>query len=161
VEPARVSSPQVDLTRERHIPIFHARATECVHGGGSCSRLRLSLQADARCFLQMFGLVQHFTELTTGKHEWTEVGNKSVSSRAEPKLSLCLCQHGGQGRTGRGACHQVVLADFNLPSYSPLLQGIYITVHSTPADESTVISKVDAFEKNLFASDKTAATASN
>jgi len=56
---------------------------------------------------------------------------------------------------------EVVLADFNLPSYSPLLQGIYITVHSTPADESTVISKVDAFEKNLFASDKTAATASN
>ena len=54
-----------------------------------------------------------------------------------------------------------MLADFNVPSYSPLLQGIYITVHSTPADESTVISKVDAFEKNLFASDKTAATASN
>jgi len=65
------------------MPVFHARATECVHGGGSCSRLRLSLQADARCFLQMFGLVQHFTELTTGKHEWTEVGNKSVSSRTE------------------------------------------------------------------------------
>ena len=43
----------------------------------------------------------------------------------------------------------------------PLLQGIFITVHSTPYDESKVISKVDAFEKNLFGSDKAAATASD
>ena len=63
----------------------------------------------------MFALVQQFTTLSAGKHEWTEVGKNS---------------------------------------------GIFITVHSSPSDEAAVISKVDAFEKNLFGSDKHAAEAS-
>ena len=63
----------------------------------------------------MFGLVQEFTQLTSGKQEWTEVGRNS---------------------------------------------GIFITVHSSPDDEAAVISKVDAFEKNLFGSDKAAAAES-